>query len=281
MQDDDHKTDARKIPKQEGNVPVFHIDDDDLMDLGSMLLDSAPPAIDEAPHVHRVEVDLDSDAGGNFDDLLRRTLEEAAPGSTGARPAAATSPAQRARQRRRTVSTASGGIPRGKPASEIERPDPRQTETARQEAARAEAKIIEELRGQLQRFKVETQNYRKRIEADAAKAREVGHEDVFKALLPILDSLSEALVQTEQARDFDRLYQGLNMVVRKLQQELRPLGLTGFDSAGQPFDPNRHEAIQQLKTGRVPAGSIVQEVRRGYMMGPRLLRAALVIVEAS
>ena len=126
----------------------------------------------------------------------------------------------------------------------------------------------------------ETARFRKRMEDQADLARLEGREEVFKTLLPIMDNLERGLHSAStDTRDFDRLFEGLELVIRQLVAQLQPLGLVAFDSLGQAFDPARHEAFRKASTGTVEPGCVVEEVRRGYFFNDRLLRPALVVVE--
>jgi molecular chaperone GrpE len=68
------------------------------------------------------------------------------------------------------------------------------------------------------------------------------------------------------------------MVVRQFTTALERVDVKAFESVGQAFDPARHEAISQVETADQPAGTVVTEMQRGYTIGPRLLRPALVTV---
>ena len=261
MTDDDRKQASRR---QEGNVPVIRIDEDDLEGLDSLLLGNARPGKADrsdpaGPPRLEIELDLEDDAG--FEALLRRTLDEVSPGG---KHVEVTGP--------QTSRAASGKG--GQPAAARRSPPP-------SAGVSADTLQVKALRDQLGRMTSETESYRRRLAAEADVARRLGHEDVFKALLPIADILDGALVSGEKARDFDKLFEGLEMVVLQLRRDLRPLGLEHFDALGQPFDPTRHEALQQVQTGRAAPGTVVRVARHGYMLGDRLLRPALVIVEAS
>ena len=152
----------------------------------------------------------------------------------------------------------------------------RELEGKLQQAAAATADHKRRL-GQMQ---AETVSFRKRLEGQAAQAREKGREDVFRALLGIIDNLDAALAGAAENRDFDMLFQGIEMTLRQLLGTMPSLGLESFGAAGDVFDPARHEAFRTAATHRVPPGSLAEVLRRGFLFRGTLLRPALVVVEA-
>ncbi len=131
--------------------------------------------------------------------------------------------------------------------------------------------------GQMQ---AETVSFRKRLEGQAEQARKRGREDVFRALLGIIDNLDAAISGAAANRDFDMLFQGIEMTLRQLLGTMPTLGLETFGAVGDTFDPARHEAFRTATTNRVPPGSVAEVLRRGFLFEGTLLRPALVVVEA-
>ena len=94
-----------------------------------------------------------------------------------------------------------------------------------------------------------------------------------------LDNFERALVAVGKGGGtMEALEQGVRLVEKQLHGAMEKSGVKGFDAKGQPFDPARHEAIQQVETGAQPPGTVVDVFARGYMLGDRLLRAAMVSV---
>ncbi|MFZ5786308.1 MAG: nucleotide exchange factor GrpE, partial [Acidobacteriota bacterium] len=93
--------------------------------------------------------------------------------------------------------------------------------------------------------------------------------------LPVLDNLERALGHAEG--DAGGLVAGVGMVQKQFLTLLEKYEIRPFDSLGQPFDPERHEAIQQAHAD-APAGVVAQQLQRGYLRGEKLVRPALVIV---
>ena len=87
-----------------------------------------------------------------------------------------------------------------------------------------------------------------------------------------------AATQAPQADAGQSLQAGVSMIGQQLKQALAEAGLEEVDATGKPFDPNLHEAVAQRETAEVPEGQVIQQLRKGYKLRERLLRAATVIV---
>lgn len=134
------------------------------------------------------------------------------------------------------------------------------------------------VRDQLLRTTADFDNFRKRSrrEIDDAKAR--GKDDTIRDLLPVFDNLERAVAAAEGATDVTSVVEGVRMVLKLFEDTAQRMGLNRVPGVGERFDPNVHEAIQQLETNDHPSGTIVAEVAPGYTMGDRLLRAGMVVV---
>lgn len=123
----------------------------------------------------------------------------------------------------------------------------------------------------LQRLSAEYANYRKRVDRDRGLAGEQATATVLASLLPILDDL-------DRAREHGDLTGPLATMADALTATLSKFGLTAFGEKGDPFDPTRHEAVAHLTSPEVTESSCVDVMRRGYLLGERLLRPAMVAV---
>lgn len=142
-------------------------------------------------------------------------------------------------------------------------------------ALRAEAA---EAREKLLRTAAEFDNFRKRTRRDLEEAERRGREALLRDLLPVFDNLERALVVANQATDVKAVADGVGMVLKQFTDTLERGGIRRVATMGTPFDPQVHEAIQQVETAEQPPGTVVAEVRGGYAMGERLVRAAMVVV---
>jgi molecular chaperone GrpE len=143
------------------------------------------------------------------------------------------------------------------------------------EEARAEAA---KLRDQLLRTAADFDNYRKRSRREIDDAYKKGSEEMLRTLLPVFDNLERAVLHAEQANDAKAIAEGVRMVLKQFLDAIGKVNIKRVAGVGQPFDPLVHEAIQQIETDEHPAGTVVAEVQPGYMLGDRLLRAAMVVV---
>lgn len=128
----------------------------------------------------------------------------------------------------------------------------------------------------LARLQAEFDNFRKRNQREQVEFREYALTDTLKQLLPILDSLDRATkVEVVSAED---LRSGVELIDRQFHDVLTRLGVEPIAAAGQPFDPNLHQAIQMVETTEVPDHHVIDELQRGYRLRDRILRAAMVRV---
>lgn len=146
------------------------------------------------------------------------------------------------------------------------------------EAARAEAL---KNRDQLLRVAADFDNYKKRARRELSDAIKMSREEVLRDLLPVFDNLERASAHAETATDTKALADGISMVQRQFVDVLGKLGIERVVSAGQPFNPAVHEAVQHLETDEFPPGVVAAELQAGYRAGDRVLRPALVVVAKS
>jgi len=126
------------------------------------------------------------------------------------------------------------------------------------------------------RAKAELENYRKRTERDADQRRDADAAHLVGRLLPILDNLERALGAAGAADH--PLLSGVTLVHQQLVGVLGRAGLAPIDTANAAFDPHRHEAVEVVRDSGREAGTILQEMQKGYMFRDRLIRPALVRV---
>lgn len=135
--------------------------------------------------------------------------------------------------------------------------------------------VAAELAGQLQRLADEFDAFRHRAERERRLGQQQAVEPLLLSLLPVLDNLQLALSHLPPAAE--ALAAGLQMVQTQFDQVLGSQGVQAVPCVGRSFDPTQHEALAQ-EMSAAPAGSILREVRRGYLWHERLLRPAQVVV---
>jgi len=152
------------------------------------------------------------------------------------------------------------------------------------EQGSAEALVREnvDLRDKALRTLAEMENLRKRTAREVADARTYGITGFARDVLGIADNLQRALdavpAETRESADpmLKALIEGVELTERSLLNALEKNGVKKFDPSGEKFDPNFQQAMYEVPDASVPAGTVVQVVQAGYMIGERVLRPALV-----
>lgn len=131
------------------------------------------------------------------------------------------------------------------------------------------------LQDRLLRTAAEFDNYRKRMDRERRDLAEHTAAEAIKDLLPIIDNLERALQASAQD---DPLRKGVELIHRQMLEMLRKRGVTPIEALGADFDPNVHEAVTHEESDQHREGEVMQELQRGYKVGERLLRPAMVKV---
>jgi molecular chaperone GrpE len=119
-------------------------------------------------------------------------------------------------------------------------------------------------------------NYRVRIEREGNRIVEEGKRAMMLPLLDIVDDIEKALIH---ANNKDKQFMnGIQIIHRKFLVLLEKYGVMAFESTGMPFNHNLHEAVAMVRNKGVTPGTVVDELRRGYLLNNELLRAAQVRV---
>jgi molecular chaperone GrpE len=164
------------------------------------------------------------------------------------------------------------------PEGAPERPD-EPVAAAEARAAAAEARAAE-AHDKYLRVQAELDNVRKRAAREVAERVRYANEDLLREVLPAFDNLDRALEATAgEGGAVAAVREGLSLTQSQLMAVLRKHGVTPVEALGRPFDPTVHEAVQQVPSDQ-PAGTVVAEYRRGYVLNGRLVRPAMVAVAA-
>lgn len=135
---------------------------------------------------------------------------------------------------------------------------------------------LAEMREIMLRERAELENQRKRLQRDLEQARRFANEKLLAELLPVVDSLERGLAL--EGSDYAGLRSGVELTLRELIRIAESNGLKVVDPIGQPFDPERHQAMSMVPSGEHQPGSVVSVMQKGYVLNDRLLRPALVAV---
>lgn len=128
------------------------------------------------------------------------------------------------------------------------------------------------------RSQADFENYRKRAVRERDDAVRYANFSLVEKIVPVLDSFELGLAAARSSAGAESLVSGMEMVKRQLEDVLHQAGVEAVDATGQPFDPNQHEAVAQEPSADVAEGSVVRQLRKGYKLKDRLVRAALVVV---
>jgi molecular chaperone GrpE len=151
---------------------------------------------------------------------------------------------------------------------------------------------FDKLRGERDEFKdlllrksAEFENYRRRVEKERRELAEFANADLLRDILPLLDNLERAIgsaSETQTAGDpataLAGYRAGLDLIRRQFVELLRKKGVTPIDALGADFDPHFHQAVTRETSDAHREGEVMAELQRGYKLGDRLLRPAMVKV---
>ena len=135
----------------------------------------------------------------------------------------------------------------------------------------------DDLYDRLLRKTAEFDNYRKRIDRERREQSDQAVVDLLQELLLVVDDFDLAL-RVEAGERAVSYRKGVELIHAKLQDLLRKQGVRGFEALGADFDPNVHQAVLHEASPEHREGQVIDELRRGYMLGDRLLRPAMVKV---
>ena len=133
------------------------------------------------------------------------------------------------------------------------------------------------LQDRLLRTAAEFDNYRKRIERERREHTDAMAVDALSDLLPIIDDFERAL-QAPAGADAGSYRKGVELIYHQMCELLRKRGVKPIEAVGTDFDPRYHQAVVHESSASHREGEVIEELRRGYMLGDRLLRPAMVKV---
>ena len=139
-------------------------------------------------------------------------------------------------------------------------------------------KTIAELNDKYLRTLADFENARKRLRQQGEESVRLQRESLLRGILPVVDNLERAVAAAKGAGDVKSIVEGVAMVLQSIGDFLRNEGVTPLNTVGQTFDPQRHEAMDQIESETHPPNTIVSEFHRGYLIGERMLRPARVTV---
>lgn len=133
-----------------------------------------------------------------------------------------------------------------------------------------------DLQDRFARVQAEFENFRKRVTREQLTFQQFALADALRSLLPVLDSFELALQSAPP--NVDEFRSGMELILRQLRDALGKLGLEAVPAKGEPFNPHMHEAVEVVHQREAAEDQVVDELRRGYKLGDRLLRPSMVVV---
>jgi len=164
--------------------------------------------------------------------------------------------------------------PQGSQTADAENPSPEE------KVADLEARLAE-THDQLLRKAAEFENFRKRMNQEKTSAIEYANQSLLLDIIPIIDDFERAIAAGENGSqtDYNGFLEGIKMIEKRLTSQLEAKwGLKRFNSAGELFDPNLHEALFMEKSADVSEATVQEDLVKGYYLKERVIRAAQVKV---
>lgn len=143
------------------------------------------------------------------------------------------------------------------------------------EQLRARVAALEEA---LYRAKADYQNLQRRTALERSEAIRFANADLMRSLLVVVDGLQRSLDAAANSSNLQAVFDGVRLVYDDLMKALGAHGLEPIEAHRKPFDPNVHEALMQQPSADAPAGTVLEEIARGYRLRERVLRPAKVVV---
>jgi molecular chaperone GrpE len=128
------------------------------------------------------------------------------------------------------------------------------------------------------RARADLDNFRKRALREKEEAIRYANNGLLERLLPVIDNFELGLDAAKMAADTASILQGMSMVQKQLHDFLKNNGLEEVQAEGEAFDPNKHDAVSQEFSADIADGHVIRQVRKGYKIKDRLIRASSVIV---
>ena len=137
-----------------------------------------------------------------------------------------------------------------------------------------------DLKDQSLRTHAETENFKKRLTREKEDFAKYSNEKAVKEILPVIDNLERAVDHAKEAGESGGLIEGVEMTLDLFQKALERLGVSPVEAVGATFNPERHEAVQQIESADHEPNIVISEFQKGYMLHERLIRPAMVVVSS-
>src|SRR5438874_12822698 len=149
-----------------------------------------------------------------------------------------------------------------------------------QQEIEALKKDRDNLHDRLLRKQAEFENYRKRMDREKSDFMQFASADLMKELLNVLDSFELALKNAATQNGEQNVLRGFELIYKQIEDTLARFGLKPIEVKGKKFDPHFHQAVSTEATDGVEENTVIQEMRKGYLLNGRILRPAMVSLAA-
>ena len=167
-------------------------------------------------------------------------------------------------------------------ADKVTEPEEKTEETVEEkQEPSAEEKLQEELKAEKEKYVrlyAEYDNYRKRTSAEKLQIYDDATARAVKELLPLADSLTNALAQFKGKDVPEEFSKGIELIAQQLKQSFEKLKVEPFCEVGDTFDPELHNAVSMTEDDSLPENSISAVYQKGYKIGDKIIRHAMVVV---
>lgn len=137
---------------------------------------------------------------------------------------------------------------------------------------------IEDLQDRLKRQMAEFDNFRKRTEKEKSQMFDMGARTIIEKILPVVDNFERGLAAVPEDQKEDAFVTGMDKVYKQLMTELEAIGVKPIETEGKEFDPELHNAVMQVENEELEAGTIAQELQKGYYYKDTVVRHSMVSV---
>lgn len=148
-------------------------------------------------------------------------------------------------------------------------------------ALKEEHDRAEDYLNKLKYLQADFENYQKRMNKEMLDLVRYGNERLIVKLLNIVDDLERSIKFSKESDNKESLIKGVEMVLKSLKEILKKEGLEEIEAVGKNFDPNLHEAVAHVRTNDYPVNTVIEEIRKGYLLNGKLIRPSMVKVALS
>ena len=151
-------------------------------------------------------------------------------------------------------------------------PDPKDQTISKQQEE------IDELSNRLLRLQADFDNFRKRTEKEKSTMYEMGAKDIIERMLPVVDNFERGLASIPESEKNTAFAEGMEKIYKQFQKVLEDAGVKAIEAAGQPFDPNFHNAVMHVEDESLGENIVAEELQKGYMYRDSVVRHSMVKV---